>query len=60
VEAISDSSSPKSAALLPNAAAALVLAGVVETFPEGATLAQDAIASGAAMRTLQELVTWTS
>lgn len=60
VEAISDPESPKSTALLPNAATALVLAGIVETFPEGATMARDAIASGAAVRTLQELVTWTS
>jgi len=42
-----------------NAAAALVAAGVAENFAEGATIAAQAISSGAAQRKLAELVAFT-
>ena len=54
-EAISVASSPRSAAVLPSAAAALWLAGLVEDLPRGARMAREAIATGAAARKLQQL-----
>lgn len=60
IEALSDPSSPRSTALVPNAAAALYLAEVATSLQEGAALARRAIVEGRAMQTLQELVTWTS
>ncbi len=54
-EAVSDPESPRLAAVLPTAAAALVLAGRAGTLPEGAALARAAVADGRAARKLQEL-----
>jgi anthranilate phosphoribosyltransferase len=59
-EAISKSDTPRAAALLPNAAVALVLAGIATDLQDGAERAREAINSGAAMKTLKELATWTS
>jgi len=60
LEALSDPKSPRSMAIVPNAAAALYLAGVAPTLIECASLAREAVANGAALRTLKELVAWTS
>jgi len=46
--------------VLVNAAAALVVAGRAQTFPEGATVAREAIKSGAALRTLTRLIEFTN
>jgi anthranilate phosphoribosyltransferase len=59
-EALTDHESLRAQALLPNAAVALVLAGVAADLREGAERAREAIRSGAAERTLMELVSWTS
>lgn len=59
-EALEDKDSPRAAALLPNAAAALHLAGLAGSLEEGADLARAAIASGRAKETLRELAEWTS
>jgi anthranilate phosphoribosyltransferase len=55
VEAISDAASPRSAALIPNAAAAIWLAGVAPDLLTGAELARASVASGNAFRKLAEL-----
>lgn len=55
-EAISVASSPRSAAVLPSAAAAPWLAGVVDDLPTGARAARDAVANGAGARKLKQLV----
>ncbi len=60
LEALSNPRSPRSMAIVPNAAAALYLAGVAESMDEGGMLARHAVESGKALQTLQELVTWTS
>jgi anthranilate phosphoribosyltransferase len=54
-EALSDANSPRSKALLPNAAAALWLGGKAESLTEAAALAYEAIASGAARTKLLAL-----
>jgi len=54
-EAIGNADSPRSHVILPSAAAALLLAGVVEGFREGVELAQTTIAEGKATRKLEEL-----
>jgi anthranilate phosphoribosyltransferase len=59
-EALSKPDSPRAAALLPNASVALLLAGVATDLQDGAAKAREAIRSGAAMKTLKELATWTS
>ncbi|HXJ96524.1 MAG TPA: anthranilate phosphoribosyltransferase [Terriglobia bacterium] len=46
--------------VLVNAAAALVVAGDAQTFPEGVALAAEAIDSGAALRTLTRLIEFTN
>lgn len=53
--AISDVESPYARALLPNAAAVLWLSGISETLRDGYARSQDAIRSGAAKKTLEEL-----
>ncbi len=55
-EAISDVHSPRFLALLPNAAVALVLAGLAHDLPEGVSLAREAVASGKAVAVLEALV----
>lgn len=55
VAALSGKDEVRARALLPDAAVALVLAGVAADFPEGAQTAQDAILSGAASRLLAEM-----
>ena len=55
-EAIADVESPRSRAVLPSAAAAIQLAGIVETLPEGVERARASIASGAATAILERLV----
>jgi anthranilate phosphoribosyltransferase len=59
-EALTDHESLRAQALLPNAAVALLLAGVAMDLRDGAERAREAIKSGAAERTLMELVSWTS
>ena len=59
-EALTNAESVRALALLPNAAVALVLAGVASDLPDGAAKAREAIRSGSAVRTLKELVSWTS
>ena len=54
-EAISDANSPRFLALLPNAAVALVLAGVASDFVDAAQMVRDAVASGRAAATLAKL-----
>jgi anthranilate phosphoribosyltransferase len=46
--------------VLVNAAAALVVAGWAQTFPEGVTVAREAIKSGAALHTLTRLIEFTN
>jgi anthranilate phosphoribosyltransferase len=53
-EALSNPYSPRALAVLPNAASALVLAGKVRNWAEGADLARATIASGAALKKLEE------
>jgi len=55
-EAVSDVDSPRAAAILPSAAAAIWLAGLESTLPLAAERARDAIASGKASHKLNELV----
>ncbi len=55
-EALGHADSLRAQALLPSAAAALWLAGVVDSLSEGALVAQKAIASGAASAKLHRLV----
>ena len=59
-EAFTDHESFRAQALLPNAAVALFLAGVATDLRDGAERSREAIRSGAAERTLMELVSWTS
>jgi anthranilate phosphoribosyltransferase len=59
-EALGDAESARARALLPNAAVALVLAGVAGDFPSAASAAHAAIADGRASATLEELARWTS
>ncbi|ARU41605.1 anthranilate phosphoribosyltransferase [Armatimonadetes bacterium Uphvl-Ar1] len=54
-EALTESASVKSAALIPNTAVTLVLAGVASSVSEGADLARAAVASGEAGRLLDRL-----
>jgi len=54
-EALSDSSSERSAALIPNTAVTLVLAGLAADVRQGAELARSAVASGEAERLLVKL-----
>lgn len=56
-EALQDSRSPRAHALVPNAAAALMLGGVANSLGEAAELARHAIADGRAWRTLDALRT---
>ncbi|MES1227954.1 MAG: anthranilate phosphoribosyltransferase, partial [Armatimonadota bacterium] len=53
-EALSDASSPRALALVPNAACALLLAGLVTDLPSGAELALATIKSGRAEAKLDE------
>jgi anthranilate phosphoribosyltransferase len=55
-EAISDENSPRAAAILPSAGAALWLAGVECSLPAATERARTAIASGAVVRKLDELL----
>jgi anthranilate phosphoribosyltransferase len=55
-EAISEVGSPRCAAVLPSAAAALWLAGLAEVPAVGVELARELIASGAATRKLDEFI----
>jgi anthranilate phosphoribosyltransferase len=55
MESISDVSSPRSAALIPNAAAALWLADLAPNFISAAEMARESIASGRAHLKLSEL-----
>ncbi len=59
-EALSKADSARAVALLPNAAVALLLAGVATDLQDGADKAREAIRSGKALNTLKELATWTS
>ena len=54
-EAISDESSPRFEALLPNVAVALVVAGVANDFQSASHLAREAVSSGRAAATLDRL-----
>lgn len=54
-EALTEKDSPRSAALIPNTAVTLVLAGVAVDVAEGATRARAAVASGDAARLLAKL-----
>jgi anthranilate phosphoribosyltransferase len=56
IEALGRPDSDRSRALLPNAAAALWLAGSASDLREGVLLAKDAVASGAARAKLDELI----
>lgn len=58
-EALSEPKSPRSHALLPNAGAALVLAGVADSWMAGGALARKTVESGAALALLDELVSLT-
>ena len=55
-EAIGDPESPRAAAVLPSAAAAIWIAGLEETLPLSAERARQAIASGRALDKLSQLV----
>ncbi len=59
-EALGKPDSQRATALLPNAAVALLLAGIATDLMDGAERAREAIKSGAATKTLKELATWTS
>lgn len=54
-EALTDPTSLRSAALIPNTAVTLVLAGVAESVGQGADMARSAVASGEAGRLLERL-----
>lgn len=54
-EAIGDPDSPRAAAILPSCGATLWLAGVADSLPEATELALAAIASGAALRKLEDV-----
>lgn len=54
--ALGEADSPQAHALIPNAAAALYLAEVVDDLPSGAELAKQTIASGAALGKLTDLI----
>jgi anthranilate phosphoribosyltransferase len=58
IEAISNENSPRAHAVLPSAAAALWIAGLVSDLPAGVDLSKAAIASGAARNKLAELASW--
>gem|GEM_PF-5214914 len=58
-EALGNPASPRAHALIPNAGAALVLAGLSDSWMAGGALARRAIESGAALRLLDEFVTLT-
>jgi anthranilate phosphoribosyltransferase len=60
LEAISNPDSPRALACLPNAGAALVVAGKAATWREGADLAREAIDSGAAVTKLEALISATT
>jgi anthranilate phosphoribosyltransferase len=59
-EAVSKPESPRAAAALPNAAVALLLAGVATDLKDGAERAREAIRLGRAASVVKELVSWTS
>lgn len=59
-EAVTKQDSPRSLAVLPNAAVALLLAGVATDLKDGAERAREAVRLGQAANTLKELVAWTS
>jgi anthranilate phosphoribosyltransferase len=59
-EAVTKPDSPRSQAVLPNAAVALLLAGVATDLKDGAERAREAVKLGQAANVLKELVTWTS
>lgn len=59
-EAISDAESPRAAALLPSAAAALYVAGIADSLPEAAERAREAVRSGAARELVEVLQEVTS
>lgn len=59
-EAISVTSSPRFAAVLPSASAAIMLAGLAESLPEAVQLAREAVRSGRALSKLERLVQLTS
>lgn len=54
-EALSDPQSPRSRALLPGAACALVMAGLAESFRVGADMARQAVADGKAIQKLEAM-----
>lgn len=54
-EAISDADSPRAAALLPSAAAALYVAGIADSLPDAAERAREAVRSGAAWELVEVL-----
>jgi anthranilate phosphoribosyltransferase len=54
-EAIGDPDSPRAAAILPSCGATLWLAGVANSLPEATELARATIASGAALRKLEDV-----
>lgn len=55
MEAISDPNSPRCGACLPNAGAALLIAGLVDSLKQGAELAHQTVADGLAKKKLEEL-----
>ncbi|CAN5652037.1 anthranilate phosphoribosyltransferase [soil metagenome] len=55
IEAITDPDSPRARAVRPNAAAAIWLGGVAQSLREGAEIARETVASGAARRKLDSL-----
>jgi anthranilate phosphoribosyltransferase len=57
-EAVGDPESPRAAAVLPSAAAAIWIAGLEETLPAAADRARMTIASGTATAKLEEVVTF--
>jgi anthranilate phosphoribosyltransferase len=54
-EAISEVDSPRAGALLPSAAAALFVAGIADSLPDGAERAREAIRAGAAWELVETL-----
>lgn len=55
-EAVSDPDSPRAAVLIPNAAAAIYLAGIEDNLPDAANRARSVIASGQASDKLNEVI----
>lgn len=57
-EAVSDVSSQRALALLPNVATCLVVAGVTNDFKEAANIGKEAIRDGRAVKVLESWVNW--